>query len=172
MENFGQSEGSSLHYFLVEKSKEKITWLIRKWFTFNSSFIHFYDVIWSLPVQSFVNGHKVVISVFQDGAVTTNACFTLIAVKSNLIFVFFTNVQFPKVILCVTRHKISNFFDVVATKHFQFFMSHWAFFTEEAITLRAVKLKWLSFIAASTLWLIFLPVSAVSLNDSHHLLVK
>ena len=92
------------------------------------------------------------VSVFQYGAVTTNASYALIAVKSNLIFVFFTNVQFPSVIVCVTKHKISNFFDVMATKHFQFFMGHGAFFTEEAITIRAIKLQRPSLVAVSALW--------------------
>ena len=48
----------------------------------------------------------------------------------------------------------------------------YAVFTQEAIAMRAIKINRLSFVTASSVWRVSLPISAVGLDNFHHLLVK
>ena len=92
--------------------------------------------------------------------------------KSYFIPAFVIKVKFPSVILYIAGYEASNFFNMVTAKRFQFFVGHRVVFTQEVIAMRAIKINRLSFIAASAVWQASLPISAIGLNNFHHLLVN
>ena len=85
---------------------------------------------------------------------------------------FVTKVEFPSVIMYITGYEASNFFNMVTATRFQFFVCLRAVFTQEVIAMRALKINRLSFITASAVWQVSLPISAVGLNNLNHLLLN
>ena len=136
------------------------------------SFMNF-DVNFRLNVfKSLVKRNLVVILMFQNGAVTANTPFAILAVKPHFIYMYCTIFCPTSITLHIAGLEISDIFYMVAAENLSLLVDADAFITHKAVAFKAVIFQSFRFVAGSTVRRIFFPLATVSLHYFHHLLVK